>query len=400
MSDLAHGARGCEVCGSRSRRVLFLQRFAGAPAGALLSGYDVAVCVHCGFGYADGLPAQRAFDEYYERMSKYEYAHQGGAQVNFDAQRFPAAAAFIGAHAPDPGARILDVGCSNGGLLHALQQSGYARLTGLDPSPACARTAARLYGLRVVTGSLFAPPPDLGAQDLVLLAAVLEHVRDLRAALRRIRGLLAPGGLLYLEVPDATRFSAATDAPFQEFSVEHVNYFSTASLRNLLHAAGFDQIVAEPTPMAQGESTIAHVINAMFRMVADAPRPPLARDTETEPALAAYIGASRAVEERIHAAIAPWVRSGRGIVVWGVGTHTQRLLATSALAQAKIVAFVDSNARYQGKLMNGVPVLAPEALRGRPEPILISSRFFQKEIERQIRDTLRLGNELILLYDV
>ena len=45
-------------------------------------------------------------------------------------------------------------------------------------------------------------------------------------------------------------------------------------------------------------------------------------------------------------------------------------------------------------------MVGPEALAGRDEPILISSRFYQTEIERQIRRDLGLTNEIILLYDV
>ncbi len=398
MSVAAFPRRDCAVCGSAEKRVLFHQAFGGAPEGALLSGYEVAVCATCGFGYADVLPEQSAFDDYYARMSKYEYEHQGGKQVDFDDRRFPAAAAFIRSHLADPGASILDVGCSNGGLLNALRATGATQVLGLDPSPACARTAARRYGIRVLTGTLSHPPPDLGRHDLILLGAVLEHVRDLRAALQQVQALLRPPGLLYVEVPDATRFSVAEDAPFQEFSVEHINYFSQRSLRNLLQAAGFEEIESAPTATAQGESTVAWVINAIFRRAAAGARHPLERDEGTEAALAAYVAASREVERGIHAALEPWVRSARPIIVWGVGTHTQRLLATGTLARARIAAFVDSNPRYQGKQMNGLPILAPASLRGRTEPILVSSRFFQKEIERQIRGELGLPNELILLY--
>ncbi len=86
-------------------------------------------------------------------------------------------------------------------------------------------------------------------------------------------------------------------------------------------------------------------------------------------------------------------------MVWGVGTHTTRLMATSRLAEANIVAFIESNARYHGKTLNGRPILAPSALRERAEPVLISSRVFQKEIADQIR-ALGCSNELITLYNV
>jgi hypothetical protein len=75
-------------------------------------------------------------------------------------------------------------------------------------------------------------------------------------------------------------------------------------------------------------------------------------------------------------------------------------MATSRLAAASIVAFVDSNTRYQDRTLHGRPIISPEALHSHPEPILISSRVFQHEIETQIRDQLGLSNEVIRLYEV
>jgi FlaA1/EpsC-like NDP-sugar epimerase len=95
---------------------------------------------------------------------------------------------------------------------------------------------------------------------------------------------------------------------------------------------------------------------------------------------------------KIHQAI-----DSSGVIVWGVGTHTQRLLATGALNPASIVAFVDSNPKYQNRRLQGIPVVRPEAVKNCPEPILISSYAFQREIEEQIR-SMKLPNRLILLY--
>jgi hypothetical protein len=86
--------------------------------------------------------------------------------------------------------------------------------------------------------------------------------------------------------------------------------------------------------------------------------------------------------------------------VWGVGTHTSRLMATSRLGEADIVAFIESNSRYHGKTLRGRPILAPEVLKDFREPVLISSRVFEKEIADQIRHDLGCSNELILLYHV
>jgi len=44
--------------------------------------------------------------------------------------------------------------------------------------------------------------------------------------------------------------------------------------------------------------------------------------------------------------------------------------------------------------------LAPIDLRGHTEPILISSRAYQEDIARQVRDDLKLPNRLIRLYQL
>ena len=54
--------------------------------------------------------------------------------------------------------------------------------------------------------------------------------------------------------------------------------------------------------------------------------------------------------------------------------------------------------KRQDQHLRGVRVASPGELEGRGEPILISSRGFQREIEREIRDNMGLPNRLILLY--
>ncbi len=368
-------------------------------AGTILDGYDVVACGDCGFAFADNLPGQDAFDEYYREMSKYEQQDRGGKETAFDARRFPANASIITRFLPDRQARILDIGCATGGLLHTLAQSGYINLLGLDPSPVCAHTAAELYGVSVRTGTLSLVPADIGTFDLIILGAVLEHIRNLKEALLRIRGLLSQDGMLFIEVPDATKFAASADAPFQEFSIEHINFFSATSLANLLRVCGFTQIYSQQTSLEQRAGKMAHEINSLYQKSNVMEQTLSIIDLKTEPALNDYVARSEKIEKRVRLVIDALVDGGNPILVWGAGTHTQRLLAVSRLANANIQAFVDSNPRYQGKLLNGMPIISPAAVKGRSEAILISSRDFQEEIERQIRDELKYDNELILLYN-
>jgi SAM-dependent methyltransferase len=390
--------RICAVCGASDKQLLFRQQFRGPNEGGLLDGYDVVACRSCGFCFADQIPSQDAFDQHYREMSKYERNDLGGQMNEYDQQRLPRTARLIKRLVPDPHARVLDVGCSTGSLLYVLRQHGFDNLLGLDPSPLCAQIAQDLYQIPVTTGAL-ADLSASGSFDLIILSSVLEHIRDLDVALSKIHSVLSTEGRLYVEVPDATSFATSPDAPFQEFSVEHINYFSAAALSNLLQTHGFKLVYAQQDEVEPSPGHIAHEIKAMYQKN-DRTEAPVTPDATSERGLADYITRSRQVEGGIHEAIDKWARSRAPIIVWGVGTHTQRLLATSRLAEASIVAFVDSNPHYWDKRLLDLPILAPEDLRNRPEAILISSRVFQSEIERQIRRDLRLTNEVITLYQI
>jgi len=393
--------RGCGICGSADSRLLFRQDFASISGGSFLDGYDVVICSACGFGYADDLPDQSVFDRHYREMSKYEYEDQGGKEPEHDLGRFKRLAAIVLETCPALGARILDIGCATGQLLALLKQEGYPHVLGLDPSPTCAAIARRLYDIDVVTGSIDESTLPKEAFDYLILSGVLEHIRDLSPVLKRLRGLLAADGQMLICVPDAARFAEEDDAPFQQFSTEHVNFFSSQSLTSLMSANGFTAVVCQHNEFKEGKgyTQVGPVVDAVFRKTDGlAAAPP--RDVVTEPALAEYIRKSQAVDDGIRRTIDEILTAGKPILVWGTGTHTLRLLATSRLREAAITAFIDSNPRYHNKDLNGIPIIGPAGLAGRTEPILISSRVFQQDIHRQIREVLQLSNPIHLLYAV
>ena len=393
-------SRPCPVCGSTDRRVYFRQEFAAVEAATPVTGYDVVVCERCGCGYADGIPDQRAFDQYYRDMSKYEYAQRGGEESEYDRRRLSLIADIVAPHVPAAGARILDVGCASGRLLANLRERGFTSVTGLDPSPSCAAAAARLYGIDVRNMTLGEMAGTGDRYDVVIMVGVLEHLRDLDHAFDHLRTLLRAGGLLYVEVPDVTAFADWPNAPYQDFSTEHINFFSPAALDNLMRRHGFRRVFLEQNHREQSFRTVMSNISAVYRREEAAGDESLQVDRETAAGIERYLAQCAADDRRLRAAIDGVVDSRRPILVWGVGTHTTRLMATSRLAEAAIVGFIESNARYHGKTLHGKPILPPQALKAHTEPVLISSRVFQKEIADQIRNDLGCANELITLYDV
>ena len=139
---------------------------------------------------------------------------------------------------------ILDAGCATGGLLTALREQGFTAVAGLDPSPGCA-AACRDRGFEAYVGSVASAPAHMPKFDCVVFSHVLEHVYDIPAFFAAARGLLTPGGCLYLETPDATRYDDYLYAPFQEFNTEHINHFSARALENTARRFGFQPVLVE-----------------------------------------------------------------------------------------------------------------------------------------------------------
>jgi len=390
-------SRPCPVCSSEIKIILYRQRFSRLSEGSFLKGYDVVVCQNCGFGFADQIPVQSAFDLYYRDMSKYDYQERDGKESAYDEERFEETANLIRQFLPYREAVILDIGCSTGGLLWKIKNLGFPNVIGVDPSPLCSSAAKELYGITVSNRSITELSTMGRAVDFVSLVGVLEHLRELGTALEEIHKIITDNGQIYIEVPDVSAFSNAPDAPFQQFSFEHINFFSAHSLNNLMMTRGFKPSYSQHIVRRQSHNTVMPVVSAVFKKQRDGRAQPVI-DKETGNSLVDYIQRSAAIDRRICQIIDELVSRGKSIYVWGVGTHTLRLMETSQLSEVNIRAFVDSNVHYHNKKLHGVAVLSPIDLKGTTDPILISSRVFQEEIKHQIRDELQIKNELILLY--
>lgn len=384
-----------------SSQLLFTQRFARLSEGSLFDGYDVVSCTDCGHCFADDIPAQSKFDEYYRDMSKYEVSTAGDrapVPSQLDVERFDVTVKMVQEALHDRSARILEIGCATGMLLAALKNAGFTAVRGMDPSPDCARAARQYFDVAVDTGVIDDSMPRLGPVDMLVMIGVLEHIRDLGPALDAIGRTLVDDGLLLIAVPDASRYAQGEDAPFQEFSMEHINYFGPSNLSALLAGRGFALHSLRQGMQRAAGATSTPVLHAVFQKtrVETAGGP---ADFSTRDGLEHYVARSTAENSRVATNIDALAASGHPIVVWGAGTHTLRLLATSALKDANVVAIVDSNARYQGKRIGTIPVIEPARMHDIDATILISSRPSQDAICRFITDVLSLPNPIVTLYD-
>jgi SAM-dependent methyltransferase len=390
MATPATNSRPCPVCASTgARESVFRPQF---QEGLLGDTYEVVVCAACGAGFADGIPSQGELDSHYRERSKYGYEGDGGSESEYDFRRFEAIADQLAPLVASPGARILDIGCATGGLLSVFKRRGYGNLLGADPSPGCASAAARLHCVRVEVATVAQVAAWRESFDLILMVGVLEHLGDPSSAARAAAALLGKGGLFFASVPDVQGLADCRNAPFQQFSMEHVNFFSSQSLDRLMGASGLAPCETWRTTVEWREGITEPVVSGAYRLSPPGiPR----RDTLTGPELRRYVGVCQGNEAAIIETIGALVKSGEPILVWGAGAFTRRLLATTPLADARIAGFVDSNPHLQGRRLAGREVLSPAQVAGRDETILIGSVAFGKEIEGAIRGRYQLRNRVI-----
>lgn len=138
---------------------------------------------------------------------------------------------------------VLDVGCGGGLLLHFVKKAGY-RVAGLDVSREAAGIAWQVNGVPAFCGSLPAAPVREGSCAVVTMFHVLEHVYEPLEYLEAAGRLLAPGGRLVVQVPNAASLQFilfgehwnGLDVP------RHLWDFRPDDLEVMLDRAGFEVV--------------------------------------------------------------------------------------------------------------------------------------------------------------
>jgi len=379
--------RVCPCCQSVRQERLHEQKFA---AGALGTGYNVATCCDCGMGFADPVPSLETLSEYYRLSAKYAIA---GSDEKYETTRFETTVDSLIGFVP-LNARILDVGCGAGGLLGALKRRGFIDVQGIDPSPWNAKVAQEKHGVHVAVGSLCDMAREELQYDLITLVGVLEHLVDVRESLRTLAHGLTKEGVLYVAVPNANKFADCANAPFQQFSLEHVNFFTPSTLSACALAAGLHCAHAWDFVVEWRQRVTEPVAAQLFTIG----QPGETRYSgETKVALSRYVEVSRNQDARAKEKLETLAAKGDPVMVWGVGALTRRLLAESALGRCNITRFIDQDPTLIGKSLAGRQIVSPYELARYREPILVCSVAFEAEIIARIRE-LGLFNHYTTLY--
>ena len=251
----------CPVCGGTDHRVLYPIRdlpfdFEGE--------WSFARCSGCEHGMIVPRPSDEELAEFYEslytpeKLEVMRKANESGFDRGLRQARIKAVLAALGDR---PVERLLDVGCGLGHFLtelaEALGPRGPVVTMGIELGPAAAdtaeqRLAARLHAqdgdgvLRQLFDEVQLEPASV---DVLSMNHFLEHHPQPDTALARAAELVAPGGLIEVEVPRSDGWGCRLLGRWwwPHLPPQHVHLFTRAGLQRALAQAGFSQVLAERT---------------------------------------------------------------------------------------------------------------------------------------------------------
>ncbi len=147
-------------------------------------------------------------------------------------------------------ARVLDVGCGEGGFGSHLKSLRGCEVWGIEIVPAAAAIASNRLD-RVLCGDVLEMIdrlPDDGF-DVVVFNDVLEHLVDPYRVLDRIRGLIRPQGVVVSSIPSIRYYPvmyallAHRSWEYEESGIldrTHLRFFTERSIREMYERLGYD----------------------------------------------------------------------------------------------------------------------------------------------------------------
>lgn len=138
--------------------------------------------------------------------------------------------------------KLLDVGCGWGHFLYTAKKKGFDSL-GIELSELMHSYATNDLNLNVLRQDFFKADVQENSFDIITMWDVLEHIENPKEALEKVNSLLKDDGIFVFQVPQIDSIVAKKQKEnWSMISIEHINYFSKATVETFLRNNGFEPI--------------------------------------------------------------------------------------------------------------------------------------------------------------
>jgi 2-polyprenyl-3-methyl-5-hydroxy-6-metoxy-1,4-benzoquinol methylase len=191
-------------------------------------------CTECSMIYANPAPADFASGQFYTLAGAEYYLDRSKLESDYAPVRFQRELRFFRKYCET--GSVLDVGCSTGAFLYQLhkQNPGAYKILGMDASGP-ALDYAESKGVPVVRGDFLSHDFGEVRFNAITFWAVLEHLLEPKAFLRKAAQLLKPDGVCLVLVPNMRSLAARIlNQRYRYIYPQHLNYFTRTTLELLV----------------------------------------------------------------------------------------------------------------------------------------------------------------------
>jgi SAM-dependent methyltransferase len=377
--------RGCPICSNKESKVLLDHMIEDFDDVTFNRQVLIVSCDNCGAVYNDMNINVVTLEKHYQDETLYsgETGFGIGGTTPADMNRYSYYLKFLNPVLSSKDMIIADMGCAKGGFLAFLKNNGFTKLRGIEVDPKCVEYARNNLRLNVEKGSVDCMPFDSGEINMLVYNHVLEHLYNPMTALHEAKRVLKDDGLVFIEVPDASRYSEGRVFDyFWACMREHINHFDLAHLNMLMELAGFDKVDACRSLMPNSSQYFYPSLCALYRKGNDNKIKSKANIMELCDAVLNYVNTENYILNLHRNLIAGFIEDGRPVYVWGIGLEFFSLYSLSNLRQCNISYLVDRNPVKQTKTVNGLKIISPECFQSVPPDaiVFIASVFHKNEM--------------------
>ena len=203
----------------------------------------VVICKDCGLIQQNPRMNQESCNEFYDKEQKKIYGGEDTPTDNYFERQYKKGEKIFRYLKENLAVdlvnlKILEIGCSAGGILYYFQQKGN-KIQGYDLASDYVEFGRKNYNLNLNVGTI----KDISLNynpDIIIYSHTLEHILNPVKELTQLKKVCDSNGYIYIEVPGVRSLFPGRMDFLRMLQNAHVYYFTLTTLKNVLKKAGYE----------------------------------------------------------------------------------------------------------------------------------------------------------------